>query len=52
MESNLLAPVRVLSVVRLDIPSSRREDFQTIVNEVMWEMDLRGCSSVEITVSG
>jgi nicotinate phosphoribosyltransferase len=44
--------IRDLSAVRLDTPSSRRGDFQAIVNEVRWEMDIRGCSNVEIFVSG
>ena len=44
--------IRDLSAVRLDTPSSRRGDFHAIVNEVRWEMDIRGCSNVEIFVSG
>ena len=44
--------IRDLSAVRLDTPSSRRGDFQAIVNEVRWEMDIRGCNNVEIFVSG
>lgn len=44
--------IKDLSAVRLDTPSSRRGNFQAIVNEVRWEMDIRGCSNVEIFVSG
>jgi len=41
-----------LAAVRLDTPSSRRGDFHTIINEVRWELDIRGCSNVGIFVSG
>ncbi|HET9016097.1 MAG TPA: nicotinate phosphoribosyltransferase [Thermomicrobiaceae bacterium] len=38
--------------VRLDTPSSRRGDFRRIVQEVRWELDLRGFQHVRIIVSG
>jgi len=38
--------------VRLDTPSSRRGDFRRIVEEVRWELDLRGFQHVRIIVSG
>jgi nicotinate phosphoribosyltransferase len=38
--------------VRLDTPSSRRGDFRRILQEVRWELDLRGFSKVRILVSG
>lgn len=38
--------------VRLDTPSSRRGDFVRIVEEVRWELDLRGYEHVQIFVSG
>ena len=38
--------------VRLDTPSSRRGDFQKIIEEVRWELDLRGFGHVQIFVSG
>jgi nicotinate phosphoribosyltransferase len=41
-----------LYAVRLDTPGSRRGDMRDIVNEVRWEMDLRGYSGVKIIVSG
>lgn len=41
-----------LSAVRLDTPSSRRGDFYAIINEVRWEMDIRGFRNVKIFVSG
>lgn len=41
-----------LSGVRLDTPASRRGDFRQIVEEVRWELDLRGYQSVRIYVSG
>jgi nicotinate phosphoribosyltransferase len=44
--------IKNLSAVRLDTPSSRRGDFHAIINEVRWEMDIRGCTNVNIFVSG
>lgn len=41
-----------LSAVRLDTPSSRRGDFIQIIQEVRWELDLRGFQEVQIFVSG
>ena len=41
-----------LAAVRLDTPSSRRGDFIQILQEVRWELDLRGFQDVQIFVSG
>ena len=41
-----------LAAVRLDTPSSRRGDFHDILQEVRWELDLRGHADVELFVSG
>ncbi len=41
-----------LSGIRLDTPSSRRGDFRKIVEEVRWELDIRGFKHVKILVSG
>jgi nicotinate phosphoribosyltransferase len=41
-----------LSAVRLDTPSSRRGDFIQILQEVRWELDLRGFERVQLFVSG
>jgi nicotinate phosphoribosyltransferase len=38
--------------IRLDTPSSRRGDFKKILEEVRWELDIRGYSSVRLIVSG
>ena len=38
--------------VRLDTPSSRRGDFQKIIEEIRWELNLRGFGNVQIFVSG
>jgi nicotinate phosphoribosyltransferase len=38
--------------VRLDTPGSRRGDFAAIIEEVRWELDLRGFNHVKIVVSG
>ncbi|MBX5445392.1 nicotinate phosphoribosyltransferase [Sphaerobacter sp.] len=38
--------------VRLDTPSSRRGDFLRILEEVRWELDLRGFQHVKLIVSG
>lgn len=43
---------RKLAGVRLDTPSSRRGNFRRILQEVRWELDLRGHSRVRILVSG
>ena len=41
-----------LYAVRLDTPSTRRGDFVKILEEVRWELNLRGFSHVKIFVSG
>ena len=41
-----------LSAVRLDTPGSRRGDFRRILQEVRWELDLRGFSHVRLIASG
>ncbi|MFW9846034.1 MAG: nicotinate phosphoribosyltransferase [Candidatus Thorarchaeota archaeon] len=41
-----------LSGVRLDTTSSRRGDFARIIQEVRWELDIRGHNDVKIFVSG
>ena len=41
-----------LYAVRLDTPSSRRGDFYRILEEVRWELDLRGYAHVKIIASG
>lgn len=41
-----------LYAVRLDTPSSRRGNFLKIIEEVRWELDLRGYQDVKIFVSG
>jgi len=41
-----------LNGVRLDTPASRRGDIRKIVEEVRWELGIRGASSVKIFVSG
>jgi len=38
--------------VRLDTPSSRRGDFQKIIEEIRWELNLRGFGHIQIYVSG
>ena len=38
--------------LRLDTPSSRRGDFFRILQEVRWELDLRGYQDVKLFVSG
>ncbi len=43
---------RDLYAVRLDTPSSRRGDFLRIIQEVRWELDLRGFDYVKIIASG
>ncbi|WP_209476495.1 nicotinate phosphoribosyltransferase [Thermococcus stetteri] len=41
-----------LNAVRLDTPGSRRGNFKRIVEEVRWELDLRGYKHVKIFLSG
>lgn len=38
--------------VRLDTPSSRRGNFKKILEEVRWELDIRGFDKVKLVVSG
>lgn len=38
--------------VRLDTPGSRRGDIKKIINEVRWELDIRGYDKVKIFLSG
>ncbi len=38
--------------IRLDTPSSRRGDFTKIIEEIRWELNLRGFGHVQIFVSG
>ena len=44
--------IKDLAGVRLDTPSSRRGNFASIVQEVRWELDLRGHKDAKIYVSG
>ncbi len=41
-----------LFAIRLDTPSSRRGNFFRILEEVRWELDLRGYENVKLFVSG
>ena len=41
-----------LRAVRLDTPGSRKGDFRRIIEEVRWELDIRGYKNVGIFVSG
>lgn len=41
-----------LDSVRLDTPSSRRGDFLALLEEVRWELDVRGFDDVGLFVSG
>jgi nicotinate phosphoribosyltransferase len=41
-----------LFAVRLDTPGSRRGDFNKIMEEVRWELDLRGFQHVKLLLSG
>ncbi|MFQ6134931.1 MAG: nicotinate phosphoribosyltransferase [Nitrososphaerales archaeon] len=41
-----------LSAVRLDTPSSRRGDWRAIIDEVRWELNIRGGKKVKIFLSG
>ena len=38
--------------IRLDTPASRRGDFKKILEEVRWELDIRGFENVKLVVSG
>jgi len=38
--------------IRLDTPASRRGDFRKIIEEVRWELDIRGGKHVRIIASG
>ncbi len=44
--------VRNLSGVRLDTPGSRRGNMSKIIQEVRWELDIRGYKDVKIFLSG
>lgn len=41
-----------LSGIRLDTPASRRGNFQEIIREIRWELELRGLNHVKIYISG
>lgn len=41
-----------LYAVRLDTPGSRRGNFYRIIEEVKWELDIRGFGDVKIYISG
>ncbi len=41
-----------LFAVRLDTPGSRRGDFLRIMEEVRWELDIRGFEDVKLFISG
>ncbi len=41
-----------LYAVRLDTPASRRGNFYRLIEEVKWELDIRGFGDVKIYVSG
>jgi len=41
-----------LYAIRLDTPSSRRGNFRKIIEEVKWELSLRGKGNIKIFVSG
>jgi len=41
-----------LYAIRLDTPSSRRGNFKKIIEEVKWELSLRGKDKIKIFVSG
>lgn len=43
---------RKLSAVRLDTPSSRRGNMRKILQELRWELDLKGFQHVQLFVSG
>ncbi|MEM0215592.1 MAG: nicotinate phosphoribosyltransferase [Archaeoglobaceae archaeon] len=44
--------VRRVDAVRLDTPSSRKGNFRKIVEEVRWELNIRGRRDVKIFLSG
>jgi len=44
--------IKDLKGVRLDTPGSRRGNFKELINEVRWELDIRGHHDVDIIVSG
>lgn len=44
--------VKDLFGVRLDTPGSRKGNFKEIIQEIRWELDLRGYQHVKIFVSG
>lgn len=41
-----------LAGVRLDTPSSRKGNFRRLIQEVRWELDIRGYNHVKIFISG
>jgi nicotinate phosphoribosyltransferase len=41
-----------LDAIRLDTPRSRRGNFYAILEEIRWELDIRGYNQVKIYVSG
>lgn len=41
-----------LDAVRIDTPGSRRGDWEALLREVRWELDLRGYSHVNLFLSG
>jgi len=41
-----------ISGIRLDTPGSRKGDFVKILEEVRWELDIRGFKDVKLVVSG
>ncbi len=44
--------VKRVDAVRLDTPSSRRGNFRKIIEEVKWELKIRGKDNIKIFVSG
>ncbi|MEM0350697.1 MAG: nicotinate phosphoribosyltransferase, partial [Archaeoglobaceae archaeon] len=44
--------VKRVDAVRLDTPSSRRGNFRKIIEEVRWELKIRGKENVKIFLSG
>jgi nicotinate phosphoribosyltransferase len=44
--------VKNLFGVRLDTPGSRRGNFKEIIQEVRWELDVRGFKDIKIFISG
>ncbi len=41
-----------LYAMRLDTPGSRKGDFRAIIQEVRWELDIRGFGAIRLFVSG